>query len=163
MFRWCRKKIKKSRYTHSEYIQSLIEKRNKYKLLNDIQTVDRDLIVDDNMVNREVMRKYLERNGIQCDEAVNGLQALELLARRNYNFVYLDVKMPVLDGYQTMEILNEPYQKGYGYKGTVVVVTAFADQGCIDKCKYLGFNSVLPKPYTSGELLEIRKNGPPEP
>lgn len=61
------------------------------------------LVVDDNPVNRLVLRASLFKLGIDSLEAENGLQAVELLGKgtRQLSFILLDLQMPVLDGWET--------------------------------------------------------------
>ncbi len=59
------------------------------------------LIVDDDALNRLVVRTCLDEQGYQVDEATDGQQALDMLHNAAYDVVLLDLEMPVMDGYET--------------------------------------------------------------
>jgi PleD family two-component response regulator len=64
------------------------------------------LVVDDNDINREVLARRMERQGHQVMVAVNGRQALEMVASSRFDLILLDVLMPEMNGYQVLEFLK---------------------------------------------------------
>ena len=58
----------------------------------------RVLIVDDSKVMRNFLKRLLQIKGYATDEACNGNEALALMKRRFYDFVFIDLEMPVMDG-----------------------------------------------------------------
>ena len=70
------------------------------------------LIVDDESKIRDVVKEYAKVSGFECDEAENGLVAIEMVADNDYDVVVLDIMMPEMDGYTlTAEIRNNPALK----------------------------------------------------
>jgi len=70
------------------------------------------LIVDDNPINRMVAQKTVMRWGIKSDLAENGKKALEMIKRKDYDLVLMDLHMPVMDGYEaTRQIRMLPDKK----------------------------------------------------
>lgn len=67
----------------------------------------RILIVDDDEDVRYVMRTYLEHLGFSVDEAQDGYWALDLVRRRSYQMLFLDYRMPRLDGVETFEQIRQ--------------------------------------------------------
>lgn len=65
------------------------------------------LIVDDEQDFREVIVKKLEKRNLQCDSAPDGKTALEMIKRNNYDVVLLDVKMPEMDGIETLREIKK--------------------------------------------------------
>ena len=57
------------------------------------------LVADDNLASRELMREVLEASGHRVVEATNGREALDLIHRDPPDVVFLDLQMPVLDGF----------------------------------------------------------------
>ena len=57
------------------------------------------LIVDDEIKIREMIRKYAQFEGFECDEACNGLQAVEMAQKKEYDCIVMDIMMPELDGF----------------------------------------------------------------
>jgi len=64
------------------------------------------LVVDDEPLNREMLVRRLLRMGFTAGGAENGREALEILSRESFDLVLLDILMPVLDGFQTLERLS---------------------------------------------------------
>src|SRR5687768_18585534 len=65
------------------------------------------LVVDDSEINRDMLRRRLERKGYRVITAENGEQALELVARESIDLVLLDVMMPGLSGLDVLRILRK--------------------------------------------------------
>jgi CheY-like chemotaxis protein len=107
------------------------------------------LIAEDNAVNRELLRELLERRGYAVNEAVNGLQALEMMAEHTPDALLLDLNMPVLDGFATLKkVRQDPRLASL----PVMAVTASAMRGDQEKALQAGFDGYLSKPIQSSVL-----------
>jgi two-component system copper resistance phosphate regulon response regulator CusR len=110
----------------------------------------RILIVDDDPRTRELLAKGLEESGHEAEEAANGQEALDALALRqgHHDLVLLDVMMPVLDGWQTLERLRESLP-------SVPVILLTARQELHERVQglNLGADDYLIKPFAWSELL----------
>ncbi len=60
------------------------------------------LIVDDEVMIREVIKEYLNNEGFDYEEAENGFQALEMLNNNTYDLMVLDIMMPEMDGFSLL-------------------------------------------------------------
>ncbi|MCB1057098.1 MAG: response regulator, partial [Acidobacteria bacterium] len=110
----------------------------------------RVLVVEDNPVNQTLARYQLERLGIGADLAANGLEALEILARRSYDLVLMDVQMPHLDGYRaTAEIRR---REGEERHTPIVAMTAHALPADRQRCLDAGMDDYLAKPVHLEDL-----------
>ena len=112
----------------------------------------RALVVDDSRVNRVMLRRALAEHGIDSIEAGNGLQALELLTREPVDLIMLDLLMPELDGYATLErikaqdaLLHLP----------VIVISHVDELDSVVRCIELGATDYLTKPFNAA-LLRAR-------
>ena len=65
------------------------------------------LIVDDDEAVLTMLYKVIKSNGIEADTASNGMNALELVSRKNYDLILLDVNMHGMDGFQVIEELRK--------------------------------------------------------
>ncbi len=61
------------------------------------------LIVDDEFEMRQLLKIYLRQDNYQVDEAENGQEAYEKMKKNDYDLMILDVMMPIMDGWQTIE------------------------------------------------------------
>lgn len=139
----------------SDDIQALIELRHQNDIENKIVKLQIDLVVDDNSINYTVLSRYLKKAGYDSVYACNGYDALKMLVSKNYTLIWLDVKMPILDGYHTVKYLRQEYPKGFGYTGTIIGVTGFADEDSQQKCIKSGMNYILAKPYAYDSIDKL--------
>ncbi|HEX6654006.1 MAG TPA: response regulator [Thermoleophilaceae bacterium] len=104
----------------------------------------RALVVDDNRVNRMLLARALSELDVEPLEAENGLRALELLAESPVDVVLLDLLMPELDGYATLERLRADESLRHI---PVIVITAVDELDSVVRCIELGATDYLPKPF----------------
>ena len=76
-----------------------------YTLLPDLEGL-KVLVVDDNGINRDLLSRYLERQGHAVRVAPNGRQALEMISTGAFDLVLLDIAMPGLTGYEVLQNLK---------------------------------------------------------
>ena len=108
------------------------------------------LVVDDNDTNRKVARSLMKRNGIIPDEASSGEEAIEKMAIRQYDIVFLDHMMPGMDGVETLKKLKE---NALIPKGCVIIaLTANAVSGARERYLESGFDDYLSKPIEVAQL-----------
>jgi len=69
------------------------------------------LIVDDEKTNRLVLKSLLGKQGYQTIEAVNGQEAIDLFNRENPSIIFMDVMMPILDGYEATRQIKAASQQ----------------------------------------------------
>jgi two-component system chemotaxis response regulator CheY len=112
----------------------------------------RALIVDDSNFIREYLRYLLHRMGVVCEEAVNGSEALSVLARaQEFDLMLLDVNMPVMNGLECVKALRAAQ---LGPQMKVMMVTTEADNTFIEKAIDNGADEFLMKPFTPESLRE---------
>jgi CheY-like chemotaxis protein len=104
----------------------------------------RALVVDDNRVNRMLLGRALTELGIEPIEAENGLRALETMAAIAVDVVLLDLLMPELDGYGTLERIRADDALRHV---PVIVITAVDELDSVVRCIELGATDYLPKPF----------------
>lgn len=109
------------------------------------------LIVEDNPVNRELLRELLMARDYAVEEAVDGLQALNLIKENKPDVLLLDLNMPVLDGFATLQKIREDPKLA---DLTVLAVTANAMRGDEEKALSAGFDGYLSKPINSSLLYQ---------
>ena len=105
------------------------------------------LIVDDDIRLRKLVRTYGEVEHYECDEAADGLAALEKLQNDHFDLVILDVMMPGLDGFETLERIRKTSEI------PVIMLTARNEE--YDKLTGfgLGVDDYVSKPFSPKELM----------
>lgn len=109
------------------------------------------LVVDDNAVNRKVLRNLLKETQIQVMEAGGGVECLELVKNNHYDLIFLDHMMPEMDGVETLHHIRG--LSDFPCQDTpIVVLTANAVSGAKEKYLAEGFDDFLSKPVVPEKL-----------
>jgi PAS domain S-box-containing protein len=111
-------------------------------------TGQRILVVDDGQENRELVRLVLEEVGLLVDEAANGQIAIEMANTSSYDLIFMDMQMPVLDGYEATIQLRK-----LGHAQPIIALTAHAMSGFETKVMSVGCTGYLTKPIEIDKLL----------
>ncbi|WP_196140824.1 two-component regulator propeller domain-containing protein [Aliikangiella sp. G2MR2-5] len=112
----------------------------------------RVLVAEDNPVNQMVVKSILSKLGHQCDIAENGQKAVEFASRTEYDLIFMDMRMPVLDGVEaTMKIRAN----GQNVKTPIIAVTADAMKNSFDESLDAGMNDFLIKPLNRVAVANI--------
>ena len=114
----------------------------------------RMLVVDDNRINRMMLERALTREGYSVALAENGAQALERLGAEPFDVVLLDILMPELDGYQTLEHIKGNSALRHI---PVIMISAVEEMDSVVRCIEMGATDYLPKPFNPS-LLRARIN-----
>ncbi len=110
----------------------------------------RCLVVEDNEVNQKLINYVLKKVGMVVDVANHGKEAIALLAHHNYDFIIMDLQMPVMNGYETTEHIR----KNLGLTVPIIALTATVLKGEHDKCIAMGMNDYLSKPFDFDDLYK---------
>ncbi len=111
----------------------------------------RILLVDDNAVNRQVVKLFLKLLDVRVTEAANGKEALEVLRKEDFDIVLLDVHMPVMDGTETIKAIRGSQEAWSGIP--TIALTADAMSGDRERYLAMGMTDYLAKPIDQRELL----------
>lgn len=114
----------------------------------------RVLLAEDNLVNQRLAVRLLEKRGHRVLVAANGLEALNALAKEQFDLVLMDVQMPEMDGLEATAAIRQR-EKGTGMHQPVVALTAHAMKGDQEKCLAGGMDGYLTKPIRPQELDQL--------
>lgn len=108
------------------------------------------LLVEDNYLNRMVVQNSLQYYNCKVTEAVNGVEAIEILKNNKFDIILMDVQMPEMGGIEATEIIRNKLN----LLTPIVALTADAFKTEIDKCKKAGMNDYVWKPFDEDILIE---------
>lgn len=116
----------------------------------------RILCVDDNAINREIVKRQIEHWKMHCDVAVNAAEALSMLKKsaadnQPYKLVIVDYMMPGMTGIEMIQIMRELDEIA---KTPVIIVSSLGNSFDLDELKKLGVAMILSKPIRQGKLYE---------
>jgi signal transduction histidine kinase/ActR/RegA family two-component response regulator len=110
----------------------------------------RILLADDHFVNQQVIAHLVEVLGHQIHVVENGQQAIDAVARTNYDVVLMDLQMPVMDGLEASRRIRE----AHGAHPWVIALTAHALDEHRQQCLAAGMNDFVPKPVQLNDLRQ---------
>jgi CheY-like chemotaxis protein len=113
----------------------------------------RILVVEDNKTNQLVMKKMLQNIGCTFAIAENGREAIDTLERDQFDLVFMDCQMPVLDGLEATRIIRKC---GKQYSSIpIVALTASAVEGDEQTCRDAGMDGYLAKPVRIQQIKGV--------
>ncbi len=113
------------------------------------------LLVEDNAINITIATMMLEKFGYQCDVAENGAIAVEMVEQQQYDLIFMDMQMPVMDGIQASKKIR---QLDNGHSVCIVAMTANVLKEDQDRCFEAGMNHFISKPINHSVLQEFMHN-----
>ncbi|GAB1858472.1 hypothetical protein MHTCC0001_33100 [Flavobacteriaceae bacterium MHTCC 0001] len=130
-----------------------------YENNTNIKSVNRQfkiLIAEDMKLNYLVLEKILDKI-ITVDHEItwakNGQEAVDLVHKNKFDVIFMDIKMPVLDGFQATKIIKKKYPKSI-----VIAQTAYAQEDDFNKASDIGFDAYLTKPIDLNVLKTTLKD-----
>lgn len=112
------------------------------------------LVADDNEINRKIIRIILQKLGYNCDEATNGEEALEQYNNGEYDYIFMDLDMPEMDGIQAAQAIRKLEEESEPRTVEIVAVTANVSDKTRLQCRRAGMNGYLEKPITATLIKE---------
>lgn len=108
------------------------------------------LVVDDEANMRHMLNALLTRNGYSVEQAASGTEALELLGRRDFDYILSDVRMPGMDGLELVERIGESDSAA-----TVIVMSAYGTTDLAIEAMKKGAYDYISKPFQLDEILLV--------
>ena len=108
------------------------------------------LLCDDELMNRKVASKILNKEGFEVIEAKDGAEALEVLQNNAIDLILMDLMMPVMDGFEATKIIKSDEKTS---TIPLIIISALSDREAITKGLQLGANEYISKPF---DLVEFK-------
>ncbi len=110
------------------------------------------VLAEDNDLNRDMLRRRLERRGFEVIEAVDGEETIEMVQTHRPDLVLLDLSMPVIDGWEVAHKLSTATATEHI---PLIALTGHAIRSERDRAMEAGCADVLTKPFQFQELLDV--------
>jgi two-component system chemotaxis response regulator CheY len=110
----------------------------------------RILIVEDSTAMRQLLNLAVRKRGAEVAEAADGLAALKLLSQSQYDLVFVDLNMPILDGMKLIKRIRED-----GHATRICVVTTESSQAAEEQARALGAEWFLRKPVSRRDVERV--------
>jgi len=111
------------------------------------------LLVEDNEMNRKIFISMLKTQDMTCDVAINGSEAVRAVFEKEYDIVFMDCQMPVMDGYESTSKIR--VLEGDIKHTTIIAMTANAMEGDKEKCIEAGMDFYISKPINFSTLFSF--------
>ncbi|MCP4215453.1 MAG: transporter substrate-binding domain-containing protein, partial [bacterium] len=115
-----------------------------------MQLAIRVLLVEDTLMNQRVALEILKRFGCGVDIAANGQEGVEAFGKNDYDMIFMDIQMPVMDGYEATKAIRNLEKPGH--RIPIVAMTAMAMRGDRERCLEAGMDDYISKPIRIEEL-----------
>lgn len=151
--------------------QLISERNSQEESLGEIRDLH-ILVVDDNEVNRDLACMILNQDN-NVETAVNGIEALRMVASKSYDVIIMDVQMPVMDGLTTTRFIRAGEQGNpfphnlpddlkedlrtslQGHHVPIIAMTAHAMSGDMELCLGAGMDEYITKPFQYDQLRSV--------
>ncbi|MBN4061162.1 response regulator, partial [bacterium AH-315-I18] len=136
--------------------QPALDRHNITKVLK--QEIDKDvhtqftghcLVAEDGLINQKVIKRLLEKAGIEVDIAKDGIEALEQAQSKSFDLIFMDMQMPKMNGYEATKAIRKA-----GLTTPIVALTANAMKGDDKECIETGCNDYMAKPIDRKKLYK---------
>ncbi|MFV0553362.1 MAG: response regulator [Mangrovibacterium sp.] len=134
--------IKIKRYTFGKNVDKMSEKLS-------------ILLVEDNMLNQKVVTFSLKKLESNIMIANNGLEGVELFKSNKFDFILMDIMMPIMDGLEATKKIREYERENNIERTPIIAVTANTLDNDRDKCIQYGMDEFMSKPFSLPNLREI--------
>ncbi|GEO10470.1 PAS domain-containing hybrid sensor histidine kinase/response regulator [Segetibacter aerophilus] len=111
------------------------------------------LVAEDNQINQEVAYNMLVKGGNRVSIANNGREAVNAIMQEDFDLVFMDVQMPVMNGYEATQKIRQ-MEKGTGRNTPIIGLTANAMVGDKEKCLAAGMDDYVSKPMRKDDIIK---------
>ena len=122
------------------------------------------LLVEDNHVNRLAAKRLLEKVGYSVTTVVNGERAIDALVSKEFDIVFMDIQMPVMDGIEASKKIRDPKKsKVLNPNVPIIALTAHGEKDYRQTCTAAGMDDYVVKPFQLIDFIEKIQKYKPRP
>ncbi|MGC5771724.1 PAS domain S-box protein [Paenibacillus pabuli] len=109
------------------------------------------LVAEDQELNSHLLEEMLRKLGGVCDIVENGEEAVKALERETYDLIFMDIKMPIMDGIEATSKIRQTHPE----IPVIAAITAFAGANDREACLQCGMQDFISKPFSSTEISRV--------
>lgn len=113
------------------------------------------LAIDDDILVRESLKSLLAREGFEITMVSSGTEALDLLSKEAFDLILTDMRMPGMNGIETLKAIREARAKFGKDPLPEIILTAYDEPGVREEAKKLGVKDFLMKPFDLNEFVGV--------
>ncbi len=141
---------------HPVDIEALIEKNHPKGMMHRKKRI---LAIDDDLLVRESLKHLLEQEGYEATVVSSGREALDILLNSVFDLVITDIRMPKMDGIETIKAIRKQQERFGKPKLPAIVLTAYDDQKVRRSAEKLGVRKFMTKPFDRDKFFNnIKKS-----
>jgi signal transduction histidine kinase/ligand-binding sensor domain-containing protein/CheY-like chemotaxis protein/HPt (histidine-containing phosphotransfer) domain-containing protein len=125
------------------------------KRQKDFNELKRILVAEDVETNQKIAKEMITLLGYAVDIAANGEEALNKYQKNNYELIFMDCQMPIMDGYEATRKIREVEDIQKSSRIPIIALTAGFDRNDKEKCRKSGMDYYLTKPFSVSDLRQV--------
>jgi signal transduction histidine kinase/CheY-like chemotaxis protein len=115
----------------------------------------RVLVAEDNSVNQKLVKRILEKRGVEVTIAPDGRDAVDCFLNDRYDIILMDIQMPLMDGIEATRAIRQQEKETGATRIPIVALTAHAMKGDKERFLEAGMDTYIAKPLKQNQLIEI--------
>lgn len=122
-----------------------------------METVDKKikiLVAEDNLINQKLLFRLLQKMNAEFKIVNNGEEVILAVEDENYDLIFMDIHMPIMDGVQATKLIKEKVASG-GKDSIIIAMTANVMEDDIDHFMKIGMTDVITKPFSMSEFSSM--------
>lgn len=116
------------------------------------------LLIEDDLLVLSSLTKFLGSHGFNLELAKNSAEALEKTKKKTFDLVICDVRLPGVDGIETIKRIRAYLQKRHQPKVPEIIITGYLDRNAEERAQKLGIADFIYKPFLTTEFINTVRN-----
>ena len=115
------------------------------------------LVIDDEALVTESLKRLLKKAGYETEIASSGTKAMELIQKTNFDLIVSDIRMPDIDGVETVKKIREYLKQNGKPSVPEILITGYASKESLQEAERLQVADYIYKPFNIQDFLEVIK------
>lgn len=143
----------------SDFYNLIIEASGHIQTEQAPRKVAKILLVEDNIINRMLSQRFLRNLNTEVDMVEDGKEAVNITSRKQYDLIFMDCQMPIMDGFQATRLIRRTQ---LNQKTPIIALTGLESEDERHACLQSGMNDFISKPFTQEQLQNALRQWLPQ-